>query len=213
VTAAFLAGVAAGYGVAVPIGAIAVLIIGLTARTSLRVGVAAALGVATADGLFALAAVLGGAAMASAIRPVAGPLRWLAAIVLLGMAAHTAVVAARRFREPVPAHDAPRVDPPTRDASGLGTPARAYAGLLALTVLNPATVMYFAALVMGRQSTGGGPLFVVGVLVASASWQLLVAAGGSVVGRVLTGPRGRLITAAASSVLIAALAGHVLLGG
>ena len=47
---ALVAGLLAGYGVAVPVGAIAVLIVGLTARTSLRVGAAAALGVATADG-------------------------------------------------------------------------------------------------------------------------------------------------------------------
>ncbi|MEV1287482.1 LysE family transporter, partial [Micromonospora sp. NPDC049679] len=82
----FVAGLLAGYGVAVPVGAIAILILGLTARTSLRVGAAAALGVATADGLYAVVAVLGGAALAGAIAPVAGPLRWLAAVVLLGLA-------------------------------------------------------------------------------------------------------------------------------
>ena len=61
---AFLAGVVAGYGVAVPVGAIAVLIAGLSARTSLRVGAAAGMGAATADGIYALIAVLGGAALA-----------------------------------------------------------------------------------------------------------------------------------------------------
>ncbi|MER6591520.1 lysine transporter LysE, partial [Micromonospora purpureochromogenes] len=61
---ALLAGLLAGYGVAVPVGAIAIVVIGLTARTSLRVGAAAALGVAAADGLYAALAVLGGAALA-----------------------------------------------------------------------------------------------------------------------------------------------------
>ncbi len=200
-TAAFLAGVAAGYGIAVPVGAIAVLIVGLTARTSFRVGAAAGLGTATADGLYALLAVLGGAALAGLIAPVAGPLRWAAATVLIALAVHTAVVAIRRHRDPVR----------QRSAEGLGTPARAFAGLLALTVLNPATVVYFAALVLGGAGAGGGALFVLGAFLASASWQLLIAAGGTLVGRVLTGRRGRLLTALASSAVITALAARVLL--
>src|SRR5205814_267930 len=40
VTGALVAGLLAGYGVAVPVGAIAALIISLTSRTSLRVGAA-----------------------------------------------------------------------------------------------------------------------------------------------------------------------------
>jgi hypothetical protein len=42
--------------------------------------------------------------------------------------------------------------------------------------------------------------------VASASWQLLIAGGGALVGRLLTGDRGRLITAMVSSAVIAVLA-------
>ena len=85
---AFLAGLVAGYGVAIPVGAIAILILGLSARTSFRVGAAAALAVATADGLYAAVAVLGGAGLAGIIAPVAGPLRVVAAVVLLGLAGH-----------------------------------------------------------------------------------------------------------------------------
>ena len=202
-SAAFLAGVVAGYGIAVPVGAIAVLIVGLTARTSFRVGAAAGLGAATADGVYASLAVLGGAALAGLVAPVADQLRWAAAVVLLTLAAHTAVTAIRRHRDPV-RH---------RSAEGLGTPLRAFAGLLALTLLNPGTVVYFAALVLGGAGAGGGGLFVLGAFLSSASWQLLIAAGGTLVGRVLTGPRGRLLTAVASSILIAALAVQVLVGG
>ncbi|MFJ6951187.1 lysine transporter LysE, partial [Micromonospora aurantiaca] len=71
-TGAFLAGLVAGYGVAIPVGAIAILILGLSARTSFRVGAAAALGVASADGLYAALAALGGAAVASGLAPFAG---------------------------------------------------------------------------------------------------------------------------------------------
>jgi arginine exporter protein ArgO len=49
-------------------------------------------------------------------------------------------------------------------------------------------------------------VFVLAAFAASASWQLLLAAGGSAIGRVLTGPRGRLVTALVSSVVIAVLA-------
>jgi arginine exporter protein ArgO len=207
VTGAFLAGLVAGYGVAVPVGAIAVLILGLSARTSFRVGAAAALGVATADGLYAAVAALGGAAVAGLIAPVAGPLRLAAAVVLLALAGHTAWRALRpRAASGVPAG--------TR--RGLDTPPRAFAGVLALTLLNPATVVYFAALVIGRQGgadpgVAGALLFVAGAFVASASWQLLIAGGGTLVGRTLAGPRGRRVTALVSSGLIATLATVMLL--
>jgi arginine exporter protein ArgO len=197
VSAPFLAGVAAGYGIAVPVGAIGVLIAGLSARTSLRVGAAAGLGAATADGIYAAVAVVGGAAVADLIAPVATPLRWVAAVVLLGLAVMTAASA---FRKRAATNTTER---PT-------TATRAYAAILALTLLNPATVIYFAALVIGRGGAGGGPWFVAGAFLASASWQLLVAGGGSLVGRLLTGPRGRMITALVSSVVIAVLAVRLL---
>jgi hypothetical protein len=47
---------------------------------------------------------------------------------------------------------------------------------------------------------------VLAALAASASWQLLIAAGGTAVGRILAGPRGQLGTALGASVLIAGLA-------
>jgi hypothetical protein len=66
-----ISGLLAGYGVAVPVGAIGVLIIGLSARGSLLIGAGAGLGTATADGLYALIAVAGGTAVAGLIRPEA----------------------------------------------------------------------------------------------------------------------------------------------
>lgn len=197
-TGGFVAGVLAGYGVAIPVGAIGALIVSLTARTSARVGASAALGVASADGLYALGAVLGGAAVARYIEPIATPLRWVSATILVAMALYGAVMALRRHRAG---------DGAVRQARGLTTPARAYFGLLALTALNPATIVYFAALVLGRQAQGeSSGAFVVGAFLASASWQLLLAGGGTILGRLLTGPRGRLATALTSSAVIAALA-------
>jgi arginine exporter protein ArgO len=193
---AFVAGVVAGYGVAIPVGAIGALIISLTARTSLRIGAAAALGVATADGLYALVAVLSGAALARLIDPIATQMRWAAAVVLIVLAVRTAVAAFRQSKA--------RQEKPA-------TALNAYFGLLGLTVLNPATIVYFGALVVGMRADMtpdllSGMVFVLGAWLASASWQLLLAGGGSLVGRVLSGPRGRLGTALVSSGVIIFLA-------
>jgi len=98
---------------------------------------------AVVAGLLVLLAVLGGAALARLIEPISGPLRWVAAAVLVGIAARTAWSALKRRHDPAKA----------RMADGrMGTPHGAYFALLALTLLNPATIVYFAALVLGRQS-------------------------------------------------------------
>ncbi|MGI5244300.1 LysE family transporter [Dactylosporangium sp. CA-139066] len=197
-----VSGLLAGYGVAVPVGAIGALIATLAARTSWKVGAAAALGVATADGIYAVVAVLGGAALAGVIAPISGVLRWVAAVVLLALAVKTGGDALRHRREGATA----------RKADGrMGRPLGAYLTLLGLTLLNPATIVYFGALVLGRRaddglSAGGETLWVLAAFVASASWQLVLAGSGSLLGRLLTGPRGRLWTALASSAVIAVLA-------
>jgi arginine exporter protein ArgO len=202
VSRALVAGLLAGYGVAIPVGAIGALLIGLAARALLRVAVAAALGVATVDGGYALVAVLGGGAIGRAIQPVAGPTRWVAAVLLIALAVRNAVLAVRRHRMP-----AERADRPVM-------PIRAYLMLIGLTALNPATVVYFGALVLGRQASGGfgpvsGAVFVLAAFVASASWQLLLACGGTLLGRVVNTQRGRLGTALAASALIVVLAAQL----
>jgi arginine exporter protein ArgO len=200
VTNVVIEGLLAGYGVAVPVGAIAVLIVSLTARTSLAVGSAAALGVATADGVYALLAVVGGAALAHVIQPVSAGLRWAAMVILLFIAVRSALVAIRHYRDPLL----------RQERQGLATPRRAFGGLLGLTLLNPMTIVYFGALVLGRGdhaalTAGRAVAFVVAAFAASASWQLLLAGGGALVGRVLTSPRGRLVTALAASAVIVVL--------
>ncbi|MEU1406560.1 LysE family transporter [Streptomyces sp. NPDC005728] len=201
-TAALLAGLLAGYGIAVPVGAVGTYLVSLTARTSLRTGACAALGVATADGLYALLAAAGGSALAAALRPVLTPLRWASALVLAVLAVQCAVLALRQYR----AHRlATRPERPVPGA------ARAYFGLLGITLLNPVTVIYFAALVLGTSTADAvRPLervvFVLAAFAASASWQLLLAGGGALLGRALTGLRGRLVTALLSSGVMLVLA-------
>ncbi|MFE1251655.1 LysE family transporter [Streptomyces sp. NPDC058735] len=236
-TAALVAGLFAGYGIAVPVGAVGAHLVSLTARTSPRTGVCAALGVATADGLYAPAAALGGSALAAALRPALGPLRQVCVLVLLGLAARGGLSALREYRgqrltaraapaPPGPARaryrsmcrleskcgtplyrSAPPTEQPTSPATSWGV---ACAGLLGITLLNPTTVIYFAALVLGSRAAGPSGaveqgVFVLAAFAASASWQVLLAGGGALLGRALTGRRGRLATALVASAVMTAL--------
>lgn len=65
-----LSGLVTGWAIAIPIGAVGAYLVTLTARSSLRVGASAALGIATVDGVYAAAAVVGGSALG---RVVTGP--------------------------------------------------------------------------------------------------------------------------------------------
>ena len=202
VIAALAAGLLAGYGIAMPVGAVAAYLVALTARTSLRTGMIAALGIATADGVYALIAACGRAALAAALRPVTVPMRWGSAVVLIALAVHGTVTAIRRHRK---LRDGTQ---PGRAPSGA---ARAFLGMWGMTMMNPLTVVYFTALVLGRQTavasgSADQAAFVLAVFIASASWQLVLAGGGAFLGRVLTGSYGQLLTAIASGMLICGLA-------
>ncbi len=195
---AFLLGVAAGYGIAIPVGAIAVLIVQVGIRCGFGCAASAGAGAATADLLYALLAVTGGVALAAAVEDVGEPLRWVSAGVLVLIALRGL---ARARRAPGMA-DAPLPRP--REY------ALTYARFLGLTVINPLTVVYFAAIVLGlglaaELTPAAGVAFVTGAFLASLSWQLLLAAVGAVVGRRLP-PRFAAGAAIAGNVLILAMA-------
>jgi arginine exporter protein ArgO len=198
-----LAGLVTGLAIAIPIGAVGALLVALTARTSLRVGSSAALGVATVDGGYAALAVVGGAAIAAIIEPYADRLRVASAAVLLAIAVLTVLHAVRRAGRP------------TTEARVL-RPWQAFTAFVAITVVNPTTVVYFAAVVLGNPDlTDGvaqGVVFVAAAFVASASWQLALAVLGTVLGRSVTSDRGRLVTGLVSGLVIAALAVRTLTG-
>jgi threonine/homoserine/homoserine lactone efflux protein len=205
VTRALVAGLLAGYAIALPVGPVAAYLVSLTARTSLRVGAAAALGVATVDGLYALAAAVGGDALSVGIARVSGPLQAASAVILLSIALRAVLSAVRRYRAGQPSAGNGVAGPVQ------GTPLRAFAGLVGITVVNPATFAYFAALVAGTSgramtSPAALPLFAVAAWAASASWQLILACGGALAARAFTGTRGQLITTVGSSLLIIVLA-------
>jgi threonine/homoserine/homoserine lactone efflux protein len=201
-----ISGALAGFGIAMPVGAVTVMIVTLSAQTSLRTGLAGAMGTATADGLYALIAALTGAALAGLLQPVAQPMRWTAAVVLLALAAKGLADAVRRSLD---AGSVQRVEEKR--------PLNVYLQFLGLTVLNPLTIVYFSTLVLALRNDDwpamGGLLFVVAAFAASASWQVLIAVGGALVGRVLTSDRGRLGTALTGNGVIIFLAVRLMLSG
>ncbi|MFI5693963.1 LysE family transporter [Kribbella sp. NPDC051586] len=200
---AVVAGLLAGFGVAMPVGPVGTYLVALTARSSLRIGAFAALGVASADGVYAAVAAVAGTALAPLLVPVVGPLRWASVVVLIGLAVMGAAKAVRRYR-------AQRLAVIEQETPvGVRT---AYFGMLGMTLLNPWTVIYFAALVLGGSGVAGlgeRIVFAIAAFVASASWQLLLAGGGALLGRLLTGHVGKLMTTLASTVLIVVLAARL----
>jgi threonine/homoserine/homoserine lactone efflux protein len=199
VTGVVLAGLLAGWAVAVPVGPVAAYLVALSARSGWRTGTAAALGVAAADGIYALLAAVGGTGLVQVVRPAVGPARWVGAAVLLCLAAHGVVTALR-------SRPGTAVDGPPALA-----PRAAFARLLALTMVNPATVLTFAALVVGSGATVTGHpasalVFAAAAAGASAAWQVLLATSGAALGGLLTGRRGRVGTGLVSSGVMAALA-------
>ena len=173
---AFLTGVVAGYGIAIPVGAIAILIMEVGIRRGFRPAFFAGAGAATADFLYASLAVLGGAALAGAAESVGAPLRTVSGLVL----AVIAVIGLRRAL-------ASTEPPPVQYHRGADL-ARTYGRFVGLTVINPTTVVYFAAVIIGLgvaegMTAGDAALFVVGAFLASLSWQTLLAAAGALAGR------------------------------
>ncbi len=193
---ALLAGVAAGLGIAVPLGAIAVLLIGEGVAHGFRAGAAGAVAVGLVDTLYCTAAILLGQVAAPVIT---GWGRWPAVVGGTALLAISGVGVWRAGRRLGVAADA---DPPA------GSPWRRFALFLGLTAINPATLIYFAAITVGLAHLLGTPLaaglFITGVGAASISWQLLIVAVGGLLRGRLT-PRARRITGLAGNLIIAAL--------
>ena len=197
---ALIAGLVAGYGIAIPVGAIGVLIIDAGIRHGFRTAFAAGAGAAVADLAYAAIAALFGAALASVLAPVAIPLRVASVALLVAIAVRGLLALSRDARaEPTAVADPPGA-------------FRTFTLFLGLTLLNPMTVVYFAALILGLSSTGTGPLeklaFVVGAGLASLSWQTLVAFLGSRLHHRLS-TRARLLTGLLGNLVVLFLAATI----
>jgi arginine exporter protein ArgO len=194
---AFLEGVVAGYGIAIPVGPIAVLIIGLGTRYGFVRAFFAGLGAALADLVYAAIAALAGTAAAAALAPYERPLRLFGGMVLVIVAVVAGAAALR----------------PPSSRPGPSTHLRAVAAFLSLTLMNPVTLAYFAALILGSSggvTSLGGVMFVAGAFLASLSWQTALAAGGAVL-RHRMSDNARIATGIVGAVVILALAVRMLL--
>ncbi|HEX2058434.1 MAG TPA: LysE family transporter [Actinomycetota bacterium] len=169
---AFFEGALAGYAIAIPVGAIAVLLVDIAMRRGFAPAAAAGTGVATADFLYALVAMLLGAAVAEAVEPVQDTLTIVSAAVLLAIAA---LLLRSALRSRGPSNGMSEAAP-----AGIVT---TYVRFIGLTILNPATITYFVALIVGLDrgdaSASDKTFFVAGVFLASLSWQLSLAALGA----------------------------------
>lgn len=175
---ALLIGLVAGYGIAIPVGAIAVLIVETGMRCGFRCAFFAGAGAATADLLYAVAATIGGAAIAAAVQGVAAPFK-------IGSAGILILMALNGLRSARATRAAPDVAAMVPDRGEL---ARTYFKFLGLTVVNPLTVVYFTVFVVGlgvadTLTTPQAMVFALGAFAASLSWQTLLAGIGSVAHR------------------------------
>ena len=194
----FLTGALAGYGIAIPLGPITVLLIQVGIRCGWTCAASAAAGAATADLTFAIAAVAGGAAVAGLIESVEGPFRILSALVLFVMA--VSMFVGSRRQQPSLESDLPR----PREY------AKTYVKFLGLTIVNPPTVIYFVAFVVGLGladdlTAAQGAAFVAGAFLASLSWQLVLATVASVAQTRLPGAAQK-VTGVVGSVIVAGMA-------
>jgi arginine exporter protein ArgO len=200
---AFLLGVLAGYGIAIPVGAIAVLIVQVGMRCGFWCAASAGAGAATADLLYAVLAVTGGVALAGFIEGLGDPVRWASAGLL-------ALIALRGLARA-------RGDRATAEPAlpGRGEYVRTYGKFLGLTIVNPMTVVYFAAVVLGLGlvdgfTRGEGARFVAGAFLASLSWQTLLAAAGGLLGSRVSPPL-RIGAAVVGNLLVLGMAAMIFL--
>ena len=198
----WLRGFAIGFAIAAAIGPIGLLCIRRTLAEGRAIGLAAGLGAATADALYAAVAAFGLTAVSGVLIDERRPLGIVGGALLMLLAAR---MWWQRAGQPA-ASTAP--DPgASRAGTRLGLPA-AYATTLGLTITNPATILSFAAAFVGFGLVShGGPgavALVIGVFGGSSAWWvLLVATVGALRPRV--GPVALRRVAVASAALIAAI--------
>lgn len=159
------AGVLAGFGIAMPVGPVAVLVLREGMVNGRRSGLAAGAGVATVDLTYCGLAVGAGALLEPLIRLLGPWPGYVGGAVLI-------LLAAWQLRP----RQAGKQDQPTLPARGA-----VFLRFVAMTAVNPATLLYFFALA-GALPSGMGWAFVLGAAAASLAWQSGLALVGSTLG-------------------------------
>jgi threonine/homoserine/homoserine lactone efflux protein len=200
---ALLAGLVAGLAIAMQVGAVSLLLIETSLVGGPRVGVAAGMGVATADLAFAVVAAVAGGSAGAALAGHEAEIKIVAAVVLAAIAVHGLLA----LRESGPARPAgAEVAAPSSVAAGRG-PRDHYARFLAITSANPLTIASFAAVATALSFAGPAAAlaFAAGVGLASAGWHLALTLAAGHAGRWIT-PRVRRALAIGGRILVLLIA-------
>jgi threonine/homoserine/homoserine lactone efflux protein len=163
----FVRGLVVGLAVAAPVGPIGVLCIRRTLADGRLAGLATGLGAATVDAFYGGIAAFGVTVISSLLLRQQVWIRLIGGLVLGYLGVKTIAAA-----------------PAERAAATAGpTPLRAYISAVALTLANPPTILSFAAIFAGLGVGTAGRaspatiLLVLGVLVGSALWWVLLSSG------------------------------------
>ena len=163
-TGLFLQALWIGLSIAAPVGPIGLLVIQRTLRSGVAVGLATGLGAAVADAIYGALGAYGVSALIGTLQSARQPLALAGGVFLL-------VLAWRTWHAGAPRAGVPMVDAPKLLSS--------FAGTLLLTLSNPSTILSFIA-IFGALSGHGAPaspaLMVLGVLIGSGLWWLLLTA-------------------------------------
>ena len=165
---AFLSGLAAGYGISVPVGPIAILILELGIRRGIRIALVAGIGVASAIMVYATGAAFASAFLVAALAPFTSVLRYGSGLILIAIGGWLLY------------HERNLSNRSARSRLGATSSVSTYLMFLWLALLNPIIATYFVTLILGMstsllQSTLSAVLFVFGVFLAALSWHSLLA--------------------------------------
>lgn len=187
------AGVAAGLGVAMPLGAISALLLREGIVNGFRVAAAGGAGIALVDTVYCVVAAVAGSLVAPAVRDHSSIFLAVSGALIVAIGVHQLVGTLRAGTA-------------TADAVRPSSGVRTFTRFVALTAINPLTLVYFVALagaIGARTSSAWGPVaFVVGVALASWAWQTFVAGLGATLGHSLGDRATRAIGLLASGVIV-----------
>lgn len=194
----FYAGLIAGLAIAMQIGAVSLLLIEASVVGGPRKGVAAGMGVATVDVVYAVIAGVAGGVAGAALAGYETEIKLFAAVVLAAIALHGLAGLWR--------------DPELRTLDAGGTVRSHYTRFLAITAINPLTVASFAAVATALSVDGTADMlaFVLGVAVGTGGWHLFLPLAAGHAGRWVT-PAIRRTLAIGGRVLVLAIAVHLAL--
>jgi threonine/homoserine/homoserine lactone efflux protein len=164
----FLRGLAIGFAIAFALGPIGLLVIRRTVERGWAFGFLSGLGVAAADATYGAIAAFGLTAISELLVGFDRALGLVGGTVLL-------VIAVRALRETLVTGDGPEA---RADRGRFNGPLGAFGSIYALTLTNPATILFFAAvfasLGAGTGGAAGAMSVVLGVFAGSVAWWALL---------------------------------------